>query len=210
MGLAITVGILGDLLENDPEAAEIMQEEFFYVNEVLAAHKLPLHKEPEKQLALDSMALIESYPNVFIHHLRRVAAHAWNKPKYVAEYFPQVEEPKDDEFLKKEIAKHSSHLISHSDCEGFYVPVEFKEVIADDRVLGGILCSTQVLMRELISIAPCLGIKLEDGKLSDKEADRINGHAESEDPLSIEYCVWISLYESARLSLKHKAAIHFG
>ena len=58
-------------------------------------------------------------------------------------------------------------------------------------------------------IAPKLGIALDDGQLSDAEADKINKDSESEEGLWIEKTVWISLFEAARLSIEHKTAVCF-
>jgi hypothetical protein len=64
-------------------------------------------------------------------------------------------------------------------------------------------------MHELITLAPYLKIKLQNGELSDSEATRINEELEAEGTFWIEKCVWLSLFEAARLSLKHKSAICF-
>jgi hypothetical protein len=64
-------------------------------------------------------------------------------------------------------------------------------------------------MRELIAVAPSLGISLSAGRLSDEEAARIDKIVEAEGPFWIEHLVWISLFEAARLSIEHKTAICF-
>ncbi len=71
------------------------------------------------------------------------------------------------------------------------------------------LGSSFMLQGELIAIAPALGIRLTQGKLSDQEAEKINSEAEAESPLWIEKAVWLSLFEAARLSIQHKTAICF-
>ena len=43
MGLAICVGMLAELLEDDPEGAEAFEEDLAEVNRVLAAAGLPPH-----------------------------------------------------------------------------------------------------------------------------------------------------------------------
>ncbi|HDS1209335.1 TPA: hypothetical protein QDZ84_004402, partial [Shewanella algae] len=98
-----------------------------------------------------------------------------------------------------------------SDCDGFYLPIKFDEIIFDDedRIPGGALGSSYKLLEELIFIAPKLNIILKDGQLSDSEADRINELAESEGNFYREYCVWIALYEAASESIENKTAIYF-
>jgi hypothetical protein len=50
---------------------------------------------------------------------------------------------------------------------------------------------------------------LEDGRLSDAEAERLNQETASERGFWIEKMVWLALYESARLSTEYKTAICF-
>jgi hypothetical protein len=55
-------------------------------------------------------------------------------------------------------------------------------------------------MRELIFVAPYLGIRLTAGGiLSDAEADAINTRIDHEDPFGTEFLVWIVLFESCRI-----------
>ena len=211
MGLAVEVGMLCNLIHNDPEGADWLRESFNSVNAVLVENKLPPHREPESLPALNNRASILSYPYSFLHHLRRVAAHAAEKPGWVAKPFPEADDPSADPVVDKQSAYLESHLLCHSDCEGFYLPILFKEPIGDDqnRIPGGILGSSVVLQKELVAAAPALGIRLENGQLSDPEADRLNREIESESPLWIEKAVWLSLFEAARLSIEHKTAICF-
>jgi hypothetical protein len=211
MGLAVEVGMLADLLENDPEGADWLRESFDSVNAVLADNKLPPHGEPESLDPLDNRASLLSYPYSFLHHLRRVAAHAAEKPGWIAKPFPEASDPAADPLVDKHSGYMESHLLCHSDCEGFYLPIQFNEVIFDDqdRIPGGMLGSSYMLQKELIAVAPALGIRLENGQLRDQEADRINREVEAESPLWIEKAVWLSLFEAARLSIQHKVAVCF-
>lgn len=211
MGLAVEVGMLSDLIQNDPDGADWLRDSFSSVNAVLAEHNLPPHREPESLPSLDSRASILSYPYSFLHHLRRVVAHAADKPGWVAKPFPDGDDPSADPVVERHSAYLESHLLCHSDCEGFYLPIEFKEPIGDDqdRIPGGILGSTFMLREELVAVAPALGIRLENGQLRDHEADRLNREIEAESALWIEKAVWLSLFEAARLSIDHKTAVCF-
>jgi hypothetical protein len=51
---------------------------------------------------------------------------------------------------------------------------------------------------------------LTDGYLSDETAELLVQEEEDSSPFWIERLVWFALYENARLSFEHKAAIHFG
>ena len=71
------------------------------------------------------------------------------------------------------------------------------------------LGSSQRLLEELVFVAPALGIRLDDGRLSDEEAERIDALIDEDDGLYREYVSWLLLYESARLSIEHRTAIVF-
>jgi hypothetical protein len=213
MGLAVETGMLADLFANDPEGAEWTRESLARVNDVLAENNLPQHNEPEHLPKMHNRAGTLSYPYSFLHHLRRVFARVTNDPDWMPKPTPDGDDPAEDPVLDEEMCLMSSHLLCHSDAEGFYLPIDFNDVIIDDkdqdRIPGVLLGSSYRLFEELVQIAPKLGIALDDGQLFDAEADKINKDAESEKGLWIEKTVWISLFEAARLSIEHKTAVCF-
>ena len=227
MGLAVCVGMLAELLEDDPESAEGFEEELAEVNRVLAAAELPPHTEPRGPLELDSRASIDGFPYSFIHYLRRAYAHRVLSPDWVATPLADDVDPTADPKIQALLDGCESHLLCHSDAEGFYVPVDFDEVLFDGDggdeeeaegdadieepagLPGGMLGSSQRLLEELVFVAPALGIRLDDGRLSDEEAERIDALIDEDDGLYREYVSWLLLYESARLSIEHRTAIVF-
>ena len=213
MGLAVCVGMLAELLEDDPEGAEAFEEDLAEANRVLAAAGLPQHAEPRGPLELDSRASIDGFPYSFIHYLRRAYAHRVTTPGWMATPLPEDTDPTEDETLEDVASTFESHLLCHSDAEGFYVPVDFEEVIfaeEDEADLpGGMLGSSYRLLEELVLVAPALGIALTDGELSDEEAARLGDGMGEDEGLYREIESWLLLYESARLSIAHKTAIVF-
>lgn len=226
MGLAVCVGMLAELLEDDPESAEGFEEELAEVNRVLAAAGLPPHNEPRGPLELDSRASIDGFPYSFIHYLRRAYAHRVLSPDWMATPLADDVDPTADPKIQALLDGCESHLLCHSDAEGFYVPVDFDEVLFDGDggdeeeagdadieepagLPGGMLGSSQRLLEELVFVAPALGIRLDDGRLSDEEAERIDALIDEDDGLYREYVSWLLLYESARLSIEHRTAIVF-
>src|SRR5947209_8109837 len=125
MGLAVEVGVLAYLNDNDEEGAQWLRESFRKLNSVLEDKCLPRHDEPEALPPMESRAPIGSYPYSFLHHLRRFAAHATRNPKWKPTPFPESEDAGDDPVLESEYRRETSHLLLHSDCEGFYLPVDF-------------------------------------------------------------------------------------
>ncbi|RSZ45970.1 MULTISPECIES: hypothetical protein [unclassified Variovorax] len=237
MGLAVCVGMLAELLEDDPESAEGFEEELAEVNRVLAAAGLPQHTEPREPMEFDSRASIDGFPYSFIHYLRRAYAHRLLSPDWVATPLADDVDPTADPKIQALLDGSESHLLCHSDAEGFYVPVDFDDVLFDEEcgdgedeaeegdadddrgedelveevggLPGGMLGSSYRLLEELVFVAPALGIRLEDGELSDEEAQRIDDLIEEDDGLYREYVSWLLLYESARLSIEHGTAIVF-
>lgn len=134
MGLAVCVGMLAELLEEDPEGAEAFEEDLTEANRVLAAAGLPQHTEPRGPLELDSRASIDGFPYSFIHYLRRAYAHRVLSPDWVATPLPDDVDPTEDPKIQVLLDGSESHLLCHSDAEGFYVPVDFKDVLFDERM----------------------------------------------------------------------------
>jgi len=72
--------------------------------------------------------------------------------------------------------------------------------------------SSPALLREVLAVAPMLGIPLQDGALSDTVAALINDYAalfpgDSPDPNSDQRTTWLVLHEGARLSVAHRVAL---
>lgn len=212
MGLSVGVGVLADLLENDPEGAEWLQEGLDAANQVLKGHRLPSHEEPESLPVLRNRCSASGYPYSFLHYLRRAYAHRKANPSWIAKPFPDDAKASEDRLVQAEYRREESHLINHSDAEGFYLPVDFKEILCDldDQVPGALVGSSFRLLEELVFVAPALGISLSGSELSDQQAMEIERAIDAEEDLYIEKLVWLSLFEAARLSIEHRTAIVFG
>ena len=211
MGVSVVVGALADLIGDDEEGADWFREELVAINQLLELNNLPPHSEPEKLPALNNRTYVDSYPYSFIHYLRRVYANWSLDPEWVAVPVAEGESPTDDPAIEKTSDSTSSHLLCHSDAEGFYLPIKFSEVLLDDtdQVSGYMVGSSYALLEELISIAFIFGIQLTDGELSDVEVERIIKEIDAEGVFFIEKIVWLSLFEAARLSIAHKTVIQF-
>jgi hypothetical protein len=212
MGLAISVGLLADLLENDLEGAEWVREELEKINSALRKHGLPEHTEPETLPTSPYRGQILSFPYSYLHRLRRALAYARQAPEEFAQ-IDRTREPDEDPLIDDELSVYmDSHIICHSDCEGYYVPIDFADVIygeTDDDIPGGMLGSSYRVLDELVQTAPVLDIRLTDGRLSDDEARSLAGEQDGH-PYEIERIVWFSFYEAARLSIEYKVVIAFG
>jgi len=207
MGLAISTHFLADMLANDEEGAVWIRKNLELVNALLAENGLPAHTEPTT-ITTKARPHCGSFPYSFLHYLRRAFArvHEGQEMTPIGDG-----DPTDDPAIEEATVMMDTHLLCHSDAEGYYVPIEFDEVIfdVDDRGLpGGCLGSTQRLMAELVQTAPAIGIEVKNGQVSDAVVAAIN--AENEDaPYYRERLVWLTLFEAARVSIADKTLIVF-
>jgi hypothetical protein len=217
VGLSIDYGHLESRCE-DPDGVERFLRDLGEVNAVLRAHGLPEHVEPawlpphEYRCALGSIAWS------WLHCLRRLHALVlengaqpdW-RPDPAGEDYP---DPRHlDPVIDAELSRSMrSHLIVHSDCEGWYVPVDFQYVLYAEpggSLPGGILGSSQRLLGELCAIAPWLGVALgPTGGLDDAGAARLNETSQA-DPWYRERMAWFHAYEATRLSVELRTAVVF-
>jgi hypothetical protein len=158
MGVAIEVGALADLLQNDEEGAEDVREWLAHANALLAQAGLPQHEEPEELPELEDRGPTGTMPYSYLHHLRRVAVRYRLDPLWKAAPVADGVDPSEDLLVVRAASDLGSHLVAHSDAEGLYVPVDFKTVLVDEAT-GNLLGSSQRLLAELVAVAPCLGIR---------------------------------------------------
>jgi hypothetical protein len=212
MSLAVSVGHLAFLLADDAEAAERFRGQLAEVNRLLAANGLPSHQEPETLPPRKRGVGRGSFPYSWVHYLRRALAYARQAP---GELQPLGEdnEPGEDLRLDREYSRTPySHLICHSDCDGYYVPIDFPQPLyapRNSRLTGGILGSSHQALQELIQVAPLIDIKLKDGVLSHAQASAIAAEEEGTHPYWIERQVWLTLYEAMQESIARKSLVVF-
>ena len=208
MGLAIGVGLLDDLDRNDAEGAQWFRRELAAIDQVLARAGLPAHREPERfeTPLFELRRSCTSFPYSFLHYLRRAFAHA-----RLGLPIPDDEQlqPEHDAVAEDASMMLDSHLLCHSDAEGYYVPVDFADPIFDDEVPGGMLGSSQGLLRELLEIAAHIGVPLSAEGRPTPECEAELQNIEDGAPLWRERLVWYALFEAASLSLRFNALIVF-
>jgi hypothetical protein len=175
MGLSLLVGIFSDLKEADEEGYTWGKEVFGNLNKFLESVGISLHREPEdcKEWSRDM------YGYSGLHYLRRIAAHL--------DLSGKIPEPGDDKAssdsvledyfrlaagkkrgildllgLKRKTEKRTfDHLILHSDAEGYYLLIDFKDVLFPDdsfNIPGGMVGSSVRLLDELKRLADALQI----------------------------------------------------
>ncbi|HRI71041.1 MAG TPA: hypothetical protein PK156_42710, partial [Polyangium sp.] len=169
MGLNIVIGALAGTIGVDDEGEEMLRQDFSQINAVLREHGLPEHKEPESLPPYEWRAKLHGLGYSWIHYLRRIQAHLDEDPNWKPTPVDQdglEEDTTADDVLGS--CNMNLHLLWHSDCEGYYLPCDFRHVLMDvdeERIRGVMLGSSVRLMAELVALAPHLGITLPEGKL---------------------------------------------
>lgn len=219
MGLSVTVGLLAQLKTFDEDGADYLRGTLAVLNRLLEDEKLALHTEPESfETPPRSRNRLVGNSYSWIHYLRRAFAYARQDPDAFAPLEPSddyLDNPISNPLIDRELTMYmDSHLVCHSDSQGYYVPQDFTYPIYDSkdaRVPGGIVGSSFMLQRELIRVAPLIGIPLtDDGELTDETAAVLNAEAiRAETRFYAERQSWFSLFEAARLSIRHASLIVF-
>ena len=65
MGLSVSIHVLADMLERDPEGADWIRAQLGIVNDLLTAQGLPRHDEPERAGEVVARRNVGSFPNSF-------------------------------------------------------------------------------------------------------------------------------------------------
>ncbi|MBE9207932.1 hypothetical protein IQ244_15650 [Nostoc sp. LEGE 06077] len=196
---------------SDEELLEFVEGDLVDINNVLQQQGLPTHQEAfgEWVQNLEFPQLSWSYST--IHYLRYFAARfienrGWNPtvedsnkkdiPTYLGDYIFE---------LKK------SHLICHSDCNGYYLPIDFETVIYDQNLPGYWLGSSIYLVKELEYLAELLSFNLGEftpnlNKVYEQRKEELDNKS---DFLSVHKSLLLDLYNVAQASVEYGSAIAF-
>ncbi|MFD0355251.1 hypothetical protein ACFVHW_16165 [Streptomyces sp. NPDC127110] len=214
MGLNLVVGVLVDTEHDDYTA--MVRTDFVAIGELLERAGARQWTEPD--LDEEAVAEFEVWGYSGLHTLRRLAVHLAASGR-LPEPLEDGQRATDDPLLDKVYDALPSdppgrfdHLVHHSDCEGYYVPVDFAQVIVDNRAPGGYLGSSVRLLEEARRLAEALGLP-ED---LDPQAKEVFEAADAEMPATegwqrygVESYVCLQLLQAAKLSVSTGAAIAF-
>lgn len=198
MGLDLAVGILADLVDDEEGRAHYRQQ-LRALNEALALEGLPLHQEPEE--LGDRHWSCDMWGYSGLHHLRLVAAHLALEGVVP----PPCADPADDPVMERYYARATasgkrtllarllgrdrgvlpySHLMLHSDAEGYYLPQDFEAVLVPPdrcRIAGGMVGSASRLLAECRQLATALELPADLDPESDEVTDAAEEQASGDD-----------------------------
>ncbi len=214
MGLNIVVGALVNA--EDDDYTEMVRADFVAIGELLERAGARQWTEPD--LDEEEGAEFEAWGYSGLHTVRRLAVHLAADGR-LPEPLDRTQRATDDPLLGKVYEALPSdppgpfdHLVHHSDCEGYYVPVDFAHVIVDKKAPGGYLGSSVRLLAETRRLAEALG--LPEGL--DPESEEVSDSVDAEDPAGegwqryrVESYVCLQLLRAAKLSVSTGAAIAF-
>ena len=213
MGLYVSVGYLAELINQDREGEQFFEAEMVRINQVLAENSASGITEP-RQAPKPRIQGPTSFSYHDLHYLRR--AHAF-VAGFKEEEFPAGTDLSrtDDDMMADVSCNLDSHLLCHSDAEGYYVPSRFVDPIFDERCPGTMLGSSYGLRAELDGVSHLLGVKVlggeeggAPGSLPESEHARLL-KLESSDPLIRELRMWYCLWQATTLSIGQGYTIVF-
>jgi hypothetical protein len=213
MGLNMVVGVLADA---GKDYAETLRADFSVLRELLDRAGAGQWVEPDPRE--DEYAAFEMWGYSGLHTVRRLAAHLAEHAS-LPEPLEEAQRATDDPLLNRAYAGLPAdppgpfdHLIHHSDCEGYYVPVDFAHVIVNERAPGGYLGSSVRLLAETRRIAQALGLP-ED---LDPDSEEVFEACDADEPATegwrrygVESYVCLQLLHAAELSIANGTAIVF-
>ena len=213
MGLGIGLGIVRNVAGDD-EGEAWARSSLQKLQAALAAEGIEGWTEAEQIDPPDAgmRRHTSSFPYSFLHYLRRAYA-IRATGEAVLPTHSEADLESASRIVEDEASMLSSHLLCHSDAEGYYVPVAFGDPCFLDASAGvagaGMVGSSVTLLGELRALAPAIGITLEpDGTLSDAEAARLAAVREGS-PWLREHTVWLALHERCRASVRYGLTIVF-
>ena len=237
MGLDIGVGWLARAAR-DSDDLEAFNKTFELLNEVLAEAGMPPHREPF-DISDDQVFSAQMWGYGGLHAIRRLAAfHACEgrlpppgrlesysqDPMIERLYQIQFRDSKNQKnFLRRWLSAKGTppkflHLLWHSDCEGFYIPIDFERVILDKADpqragIGGMVGSSPRLLKEclelseLISLPPGIDPEAEELWVN---ADSSPAEGELWQIYGVEAFGLARLIRGCELSIKNQAVLAFG
>lgn len=220
MGLTVEVGLLALHRKNGSDG-EIPRKEFKKLTEFLSKRGYKNFHEPEDCPTVS----FGMYGYSGLHYLRRIAAHLNLSNVEPAPTMHDGPRASEDAVLAQyneladsaaqEPKRNFDHLIIHSDASGFYVPIDFDDVLIDStktEVWGEFVGSSYRLAEECETLASFLQLPLDLDPEDVAFFDAVDSQGSGEQKwqrYGVESFTCIRLLNAAKLSIETGAAIVF-
>lgn len=202
MGVAVTAGMLEMMRRCDAEGFAHWGQVFAQVYALFENERVSLGgwHEPEGFVRPKTRRYVASFSYGYMRLLVRARARQIEGRPVVPEGGDSLD---DDAIFADASSLMSSHvLLVASGTQGVFLPREFDPVSVPkgSSIPGVFVGSTQGLVRELVELAPALGVELRKGALSTAEAKRV--FDDRSNPFERERTAWLALWECARVSVE--------
>ncbi|KPQ38783.1 MAG: hypothetical protein HLUCCO16_11235 [Phormidium sp. OSCR] len=178
------------------------------INSVLEASNLPIYFESldrtVEEKVLPEMNLTYSQ----LHQLRYIAAKIIEDSTLNFDLDQRKRYKIPTKLRNKIYLERKSHLICHSDFDGYYIPIDF-ELVIQDRELGGWLGSSIRLHEELKKIAAKLNLNLGTYTPDLNQLYEMRKQELEADPLGGIKLILLGLYNVTTASIHYNSAIIF-
>ncbi len=205
--MSLTIGIVIGL-SRDFAKKKINQTMSSKIGEVLENHGLNKYTENfelcDKNLILPEISC--SYKD--LHCLRYLSAKIIENKYWLPDISLEAKYKIPSKLRNEIYQDRKSHLICHSDFDGYYIPIDFNKVIYEPEVCGW-LGSSFRLCQELTEIAKRLNFELGEytsdlRKLSDERSEELK-----ESPFKHQKWLLLCLYNVAKASIIYNSAIYY-
>ena len=213
-----------EIRESDQEYVEYFEQQVEAINGVLESFGLTPHHEPF-DVEDESTLECEMIGYSGLHYLRRVAAYlALGKELPPPGDDGAASDPVLSDYYRIFDASFArgqatgipfQHLIVHGDAEGYYLPVEFDDVILPDaslEIAGGMLGSSHALLRECRELAQMLELPADLSFEDDAVWQAVESQGEGEskwERYGIESYTCLALMKACEASVATGAAVVF-
>lgn len=213
MGLSISVGLLHDQAQHDPEGYEYHRRAFDRLGRALAQEGVDW-QEPPVDGPPHAPTFSGGFPYGYLARLRRVLVLAGRGEAVTPVAVPDGPEwERDVEKVRDETSVLASHLLCHADNAGYYVPVDFADPLflpEDAGVAGaGMVGSSRRLLAELAAVAPALGIAPDDRGSGPAGESGTSGADAPGGPFEAERFAWHQLHRACLASIAGGYAVVF-
>lgn len=205
--MSLSIGLVRKF--SDEVISNLFTQDLISINQVLQAHSLPHHIEPVATVIEGDILPWISCAYSQIHDLRYITAKFIENPTWLPDISQQKNREISQELYNKILQDKHSHFLYHSDVFGYYVPIDFETFIVDEKIRGGLVGSSNHLLKELEELAEKLNFNLGEYTPDFKQLSQQRRDELENDSLKDPKWLLLCLYNIALASVRYGSAIYF-